>query len=99
MSIADNAVPVERRQNPRLRALFEEAYLRIEPCLDPKQTWGGLPLEILAFRTLREAYPDLPSQEARLLVRAAVRVFRQRNPARADHLPAPEAIDLAGQGV
>lgn len=82
----------ERRQNLRLRAFFEEAYLRIEPCLDPKQTWGGLPLEILAFRTLREAYPDLPPQEAHQLVCASVRVYRQRMQGGADHLPRPEEI-------
>jgi hypothetical protein len=85
-------VTVERRQNPGLRAFFEEAYRCIAPCLDPKLTWGGVPLELLAYRTLREAYPELDKQEAHLLVRASVRVFRERNPTRADHLPRPEEI-------
>lgn len=92
MSIANDSPPIERRQNPGLRAFFEEAYRCIEPCLNPQKTWGGLPLEMLAYRTLREAYPDLPTQEAHLLVRASVRVFRERNPARADHLPLPQEI-------
>jgi len=86
---------VERRQNLKLRAFFEEAYGRIEPCLDPKQTWGGVPLELLAYRTLREAYPDLPVQEAHQLVRASVRVFHERYPGRSEHLPAPEKIQIA----
>jgi len=87
-----NATTIERRQNTRLRDFFEEAYRCIEPCLDPKQTWGGLPLELLAYRTLRETYPELDRQEAHLLVRASVRVFRERNPAGSNHLPRPEEI-------
>ncbi len=86
------AVLAERRQNLALRSLFEEAYARIEACFDPKQTWGGLPLEHLAFRMLRETYPQLPPNEVHLLVRASLRVYRTRNPGRAGHLPRPEEI-------
>ena len=89
-----NTPTVDRRQNPQLRAFFEEAYRCIAPCLDPKQTWGGVPLELLAYRTLREIYPNLDRQEAHLLVRASVRVFRERNPARAGHLPRPEELPV-----
>lgn len=59
MSDPNQAPLTERRQNPELRALFEEAYARVEACFDPKQTWGGLPLEHFAFRMLREAYPQM----------------------------------------
>jgi hypothetical protein len=92
MSEASTNPTTERRQNAALRVFFEEAYRCIEPCLDPQQTWGGMPLELLAYRTLRETYPDLAGQEAHLLVRASVRVFRERNPARSGHLPRPEEI-------
>ena len=85
---------IERRQNIQLRNLFEEAYARVEPCPDPRQTWGRVPLEHLAFRMLREAYPDLPPQEVRLLICASVRVYRQRMRDGADHLPRPEDITL-----
>ena len=71
----------ERRQHPELRTLFEEAYARVESCFDPKQTWGGLPLEHLAFRMLREAYPQMSSQDARLLVGALLRVYKERHSA------------------
>lgn len=92
---SDNHYPrSERRQNHQLRSLFEEAYARVEPCLDPKQAWGRVPLEHLAFRMLREAYPDLPPQEVRLLVCASVRVYRQRRQGEAAHLPRPEDIAL-----
>jgi hypothetical protein len=90
---------VERRHNLRLRDLFEEAYERVAPCLDPRQTWGRVPLEHLAFRMLREAYPELPPQEVHLLVCASVRVYRQRMRDQAEHLPRPEEIVMPQAAV
>lgn len=83
MSDESPALLAERRQHPELRTLFEEAYARIEFCFDPQQTWGGLPLEHLAFRMLREAYPQISSQDVHLLVGASLRVYKERNPGRA----------------
>jgi hypothetical protein len=91
----DQETPIaERRQNNRLRELFEKAYGRIAPFLDPAQTWGGAPLEFLALRMLREAHPELSSLEARQLVSASVRVYQARNPASAAQLPQRDAISL-----
>jgi hypothetical protein len=69
---------VERRQNLELRAIFDEAYTRIEPFLDPAQTWGGAPLTVLAYHALREAYPELSSEDAHVLIVAAKRVYNAR---------------------
>ncbi len=80
----------ERRQNTRLRGLFENAYQSIAPFLDPKLTWGGVQLEYLAFRALRETLPGLSSTEVRQLVSASVRVYKER--AAAAQAPAPERI-------
>ncbi len=90
----ENSPPVERRQNPELRTIFDEAYARVAPFLDPKQTWGGVPLERLAFRVLREAYPQLSPTETHQLVVASVRVYRTRHPDNAAHLPTPAEIAL-----
>jgi len=90
----EDSPPVDRRQNAALRQMFDEAYERVAPFLDPKQTWGGVPLERLAFRMLREAYPQLSPLETHQLVVASVRVYRHRNPELAAHLPAPEEIAL-----
>lgn len=70
--------PAERRQNLKLRALFEEAYAHIAPFLDTAQTWGGLSLQHFAFRTIREAYPELTPAEVHQLVVASVRVHGER---------------------
>jgi hypothetical protein len=86
------AVPVERRQNLKLRAVFDEVYEHIAPFLDPAQTWGGMSLQHFAFRTIRERHPGLSPAEAHQLVVAAVRVFRARNPGQGGHLPQPEEL-------
>lgn len=79
-------VAADRRQNLWLRTIFDEVYDRIAPFLDPKQTWGGIPMEGLAFHMLRENYPGLSTTEARILVVALERVYLSRNPGQAARL-------------
>jgi hypothetical protein len=95
--MSEKTVVAERRENLKLRSVFDEAYDHVAPFLDPKQTWGGMPLERLAFRMLRDSYPELSSEEARILVVASVRVYSTRNPDKAAHLPKPEEIVLPAQ--
>ena len=83
---------VERRRNQRLRAIFDTAFLMVEPFFDPAQGWGGHSLEHLAFRVVRENFPELTSEEVHTLVVAAHRVYIARNPDRSDHLPRPEEL-------
>lgn len=82
----------DRRRNPRLRAAFDAAFVMIEPFFDPAQGWGGQSLEHLAFRVVRENFPELSSEEVHALVVAAHRVYIERNPTRSDHLPRPEDL-------
>jgi hypothetical protein len=82
----------ERRRNQRLRTVFDTAFLMVEPFFDPAQGWGGHSLEHLAFRVVRENFPELTSEEVHALVVAAHRVYIDRNPANSDHLPRPEAL-------
>lgn len=82
----------ERRSNMRLRTAFESAFMMIEPFFDPDQGWGGKSLEHLAFRVVRDNFPELTSEEVHSLVVAAHRVYIQRNPARSDHLPRPNEM-------
>ena len=73
-----NINPAERRQNSQLRELFEEAYKLIEPFLDPSNSWGGKTLEFLAFRVMREKYPQIGSDEIQVFLSAAKRVHNDR---------------------
>ena len=59
----------------RLALIFEEVFLLVEPCFEPNNCWGGQALEHLAFRALREQYPDLSGDELVLLLTAVRRVY------------------------
>lgn len=67
----------ERRKNHKLRALFDEAYRRIESCFEatPMQ---GLPVEWIVFRTARAAYPQLSTLDLFQFAMASSRVYRSR---------------------
>ncbi|HAY26988.1 MAG TPA: hypothetical protein PK440_18875 [Candidatus Accumulibacter phosphatis] len=96
MSVEDVGQPAghesERRYRLRLRSLFDAAFEMIEPFFDPDQGWAGQPLEHLAYRIVRENFPELSAEEVHLLVVAAHRVFIERNPDRSGHLPRPEEL-------
>ena len=72
----------DRRQNLQLRQIFDQAYVMIEPFFDPDAGWGGRSLEHLAFRVLRENFPQLSSEDVHAIVVAAHRVYGERNPGR-----------------
>ncbi|WP_291994604.1 hypothetical protein [Candidatus Accumulibacter sp. ACC003] len=78
----------ERRQQLELRA----AFAMIEPFFDPQQGWAGQSLEHLAYRLVRDNFPDLSSDDVHALVVAAHRVYIQRYPDHSDHLPRPSEL-------
>lgn len=82
----------ERRRNTRLRAQFDAAFSMIEPFFDPAQGWGGQSLEHLAFRVVRENFPELSSEVVHALVVAAHRVYIVRRPASAHRLSRPTVL-------
>lgn len=88
----EHVVVDERRRRLRLRTVFETAFVMIEPFFDPAQGWCGASLEHLAFRVVRDNFPELTSEEVHTLVVAAHRVYIGRHPAHSDHLPRPEEL-------
>lgn len=68
----------DRRKHHRVREIFEEAVDLIAPFFDPANTWGNRTLDHLAYRSLRETYPDLSMEEVHVLVVAAQRVYANR---------------------
>ena len=82
----------ERRQNNALRAVFDQAFVMIEPFFDPQQGWAGQSLELLAYRVLRENFPALSGDEVHALVVGAHRVYIERHPEHSDHLPRPSEL-------
>ena len=65
----------ERRHSPENRQIFEGVYDRVEPFLDPDNTWAGQPLEPLAYNVLREKYPDMTEEQLNAYFTAAKRIF------------------------
>ncbi|MCX7143915.1 MAG: hypothetical protein NT123_23310 [Proteobacteria bacterium] len=63
------------QQSGRLAQIFGDVFLLVEPFFDPDNSWGGQPLEHLAFRALREQYPDLSGDEIIMLIAAVRRVY------------------------
>lgn len=82
----------ERRRNEALRQLFDHAYVLIEPFFDPATGWGGRSLEHLAFRVVRDNFPELSAEEVHTVIVAAHRIYIDRNPAGSEHLPRPEDL-------
>lgn len=66
----------ERRQHPRLRAIFDDARERVDRFFHATEDWVGSSIEHLALRLVHEAYPDLSSQEVRILLTAIERRLR-----------------------
>jgi len=89
---ANGSADSERRRDERLREQFEAAFAMVEPFFDPAQGWGGHSLEHLAFRVVRDNFPDLSSEDVHALVVAAHRLYIERNPGSSGHLPRPEAL-------
>lgn len=77
-SLASNTGGVERRKHLRVREVFDEAITLIEPFFAPENQWGSRSLDHLAYRTLRDHYPDMSYDEVHVLVVAARRVFGSR---------------------
>ena len=68
----------DRRTQTRLREIFEEAYVLIAPFFDPANCWSGQTLDFLAFRIMRENYPDISREEVLAFINAAKRVHGER---------------------
>jgi hypothetical protein len=67
---------VERRNNPRLRVIFDQAYGIAFQLLDPQRP--AMSNHFLRV-ALHEAFPDLHLQDIAVLAVSVERVFHERN--------------------
>ncbi|BAL23315.1 hypothetical protein [Azoarcus sp. KH32C] len=67
----------DRRQHHRVREIFAEACEKLAPFFAPENRWGNVTLDHLAYRVVRENYPELSFEEVHVLVLAAHRVYTQ----------------------
>lgn len=68
----------ERRSHQRVREIFIEACELIMPFFARENRWGNSTLDHLAYRVLRDHYPELSFEEVHVLVVAAHRVHTAR---------------------
>ncbi|NMG65045.1 hypothetical protein GPA19_08805 [Azoarcus indigens] len=64
----------ERRRYLNVRDIFEEACNLVAPFFAPENRWANVTLDHLAYRVVRDHYPDLSFEEVHVLVVAARRV-------------------------
>ena len=80
-----SAAPAERRKYHRVREIFEEAYELIAPFFARENRWGNATLDHLAYRVVREQYPELSFEEVHILVVASKRVYTEAEDAAGRH--------------
>ncbi len=68
----------ERRQNPELRDMFEDACRIATPFFDPKNGIGGVPMSRHAYIAIHERFPELTAQKLSILVHAVERTVSLR---------------------
>ncbi len=73
--MSDTGVPIERRVQPTLRAIFPAIFEALRPFFDPATSWAGQTHEHMALRTLKEQFPQLSSQDAFVMVATAKRLY------------------------
>ncbi|HUY03474.1 MAG TPA: hypothetical protein VMV33_09330 [Rhodocyclaceae bacterium] len=76
--MTDESDVPERRRNLELRGMFADAYALVEPFFDPANRWNGQTLEHLAFRVMREHYPNSSSDDIYVFLAAAKRCYAER---------------------
>ncbi|NMG73167.1 hypothetical protein GPA25_00165 [Aromatoleum diolicum] len=67
----------ERRKFLRVREIFEQACELIAPFFARENRWGNATLDHLAYRVVRENYPELSFEEVHVLVIASRRVYAE----------------------
>jgi len=65
----------ERRIHLGVRAIFPAACEALRPFFEQDNQWAGQSHEHLAYRTLKEQFPELNAQESFIVVTAAKRLF------------------------
>jgi hypothetical protein len=70
----ESTLQQERRQFHHVREIFEDACQLIAPFFASENRWGNATLDHLAYRVVREHYPELAFAEVHVLVVAAKRM-------------------------
>jgi hypothetical protein len=75
---AEGSRQPDRRNEHELREIFGDVYEMLAPFMDPRNSWGGQSTSRLAYHAVRDRFPDLPAEAARILVEACLRRGHRR---------------------
>ncbi|AWI80103.1 MAG: hypothetical protein CVU19_08180 [Betaproteobacteria bacterium HGW-Betaproteobacteria-13] len=65
----------EQRRYHRVREIFDEASVLIAPFFARESRWANSTLDHLAYRVVRDRYPELSAAEVHVLVVACARLY------------------------
>jgi hypothetical protein len=74
----DEGIQVDRRTQPHLRAIYNDARIRIDHFFHDSHKWAGSPIDYLALRVIHEAYPELSTHDVQTLVAAIERHYERQ---------------------
>ncbi|MDD2701901.1 MAG: hypothetical protein PHH36_11800 [Sideroxydans sp.] len=79
MAAYNNGGGVERRNNPHIREIFDEAYRIVYPLLKSHSETNGMTSHSMLHQTLHDAFPTLHKQDLPILEASLTRVFREQS--------------------
>lgn len=85
-----NGVTTERRKNPKLRTIFDEARKQLDHVFNQSSDWAGSDRDYLALRVIHDAYPDLNAEEVKILTYAIERRVKDEVAERNDAFRLPD---------
>ena len=74
-AMREEGIQVDRRTRHDLRAIYNDARIRIDHFFHDSHQWAGTAIDYLALRIIHEAYPHLSTQDVRILVAAIERHY------------------------
>jgi hypothetical protein len=72
--VSPSQTSIERRQAPEL--LYPPVYEALRPFFDRRTQWGSGSQELLAYRTLKDHFPEMGPQEIFVVIITARQLFR-----------------------
>jgi hypothetical protein len=75
-----STIQPERRQRTQLRDVFDAVVHLVQPFFQPGTGLNGQHPDFWVSRAIRDAYPELSSQDVQVLASAAARYWRENSP-------------------
>jgi hypothetical protein len=75
-TVSDSSTISESGDRRKANQVFPPVYEALRPFFDRRTQWGGCGQEVLAYRTLKDHFPELAPQEIFLTIITARQLFQ-----------------------